>query len=313
MSIRKPGLYPNLPIDTYHGDCCDGPSISSGGLRTIFTLSPAHYWVTSPLNPDRIEEDDKEAFILGRAAHHLLLGEDQFSTQFTMRPDKWDSWRTKDAQNWRSAEEKAGRTVLLPSQITQIRGMARSLAAHPLIEAGILNGQIEQSLIWQDETTGVWLKSRPDAIPNQSGDFADLKTTAMTGFKLDNEVINHRYDMQAALAAMGAKAVLDLDMTSFSFVFVEKKPPHCVDVVSLTTDDIASAMDDLRVAIDTFAHCLETDNWFGPSGTQSDARWVQISETAKQRAMFRRDFLRREITSEPPRAPINGGSVLAAG
>ena len=72
------------------------------GRRTVFIDSPAHYWVSSHLNPNRVEESQNEALILGRAAHHLLLGESDFSRLFSVRPDRWDSWRTNDAKAWKA-------------------------------------------------------------------------------------------------------------------------------------------------------------------------------------------------------------------
>lgn len=300
LKIGKPGVYPNLPMSQYHGDTCVGPSISSSGLRTIFTKSPAHYFDTSYLNPDRTEEDDKEAFILGRAAHHLLLGEDDFSTLFVVRPDEAPDGRAWNGNNnsckaWLAEQAAAGRTVLTPGQIDAIRGMARSLAKHPLIQNGILNGKIEQSLIWKDKETGVWLKARPDAIPNDSGDVADLKTTAKMAYDFDNDASKLRYDIQAALVKWGLKETMGLDMQSFSFVPVLKSRPHCCDVLTLQSDDIAEAEKDLRTAIRVFANCLETGNWFGPGGTQSDARFFVFTPYQRERAVYRRDFLEREI------------------
>lgn len=292
--IDKSGIY-RIPIDFYHGDCCVGPSVSSSGLRTLFGSSPKHYFRDSYLNPNRKASTDSEAFVLGRAAHHLLLGEDEFSTLFIVRPDEFDSWRTAAAKDWRKKQEGAGRTVLIPAQIEQIRGMAHALAEEPLVQAGILNGDIEQSIIWQDKATGVWLKSRPDAIPNESGDFADLKTSSSIGLDLDKDVSRYRYDIQAALAGIGVRETMGREMESFSFVFVEKEPPHSVEILTLGKEDIAAAEKDIRVAVDTFAWCLEHNNWFGPGGTQRDARPVFLTEWAKRDAEYRRDFLRREI------------------
>jgi hypothetical protein len=133
--------------------------------------------VREPVQPGPDRAGGNGSLTLGRAAHHLLLGEDDFNTLYIVRPDKWDSWRTDAAKAWKQDQEAAGRTVLLPGQLDVIRGMARSLAAHPLIDAGILNGAIEQTIVWKCKDTGVWLKARPDAIPNDAGDFADLKTT----------------------------------------------------------------------------------------------------------------------------------------
>jgi hypothetical protein len=84
--VIEPGIYDML-IGWYHQQCCDGPSISSSDIRAILR-SPAHFWRTSELNPNRVEKDDKEAFILGRAAHYLLLGEKNFGQHFIVPPAK---------------------------------------------------------------------------------------------------------------------------------------------------------------------------------------------------------------------------------
>jgi hypothetical protein len=315
--ITKSGIYSGISMDAYHGDLCAGPSVSSSGLRTIFLQSPAHYWVSSYLNPARTEQKDSAALTLGRAAHHLLLGEDDFSTLFIARPAEiagkpWQGNRT-ECKEWIAAQVKAGRTVLVPDQFEQIRGMARALADHPLVRAGILNGEIEKSLVWKDKETGVWLKARPDAIPNESGDYADLKTTSKVGSELDREVSNRRYDVQAALTGIGAREVIGKEMSSFSFVFVESEPPHSVDVLTLDKADIEAAEKDLRAALRTFAWCHKNSNWFGPSGTQLDARYVHISDWARENAEYRRDFLEREIKKAESASEGDTESTLAAG
>jgi len=297
--ISTKGAFTGIPMLAYHGQLTVGPSISSSGLRTIFTQSPAHYFDTSYLNPERADEDDKEAFILGRAAHHLLLGEDDFSTLFVMRPDELDGapWHgnRKVCKTWLHDQALAGRTVLTPAQIESIRGMARALAKHDLIQQGILNGQIETSLVWKDKETGIWLKSRPDAIPSDSGDVADLKTSVNYGFDLDNSAAKLRYDIQAALTKWGLRECLGIEMQSFSLVFALKKRPYCVDVLTFHNEDIEQAEKDLRVALRVFARCVETNNWFGPSGSQNDARYLAFSQRVRESAEHRRDFLTREI------------------
>ena len=94
--ITTPGIY-DLPIEVYHSDVTDGPSISSSGLRMIEDKSPLHYWDTSPLNPDREPQQDKPYFSLGRAVHTLILGEDGFATNYAVRPEEFPDWRTKAA------------------------------------------------------------------------------------------------------------------------------------------------------------------------------------------------------------------------
>lgn len=316
MKITKPGQYDRIPMEAYHGDLCEGPSVSSSGLRTIFSESCAHYFNKSYLNPDREEEEDKEAFILGRAAHHLLLGEDDFSTLFIVRPDKIDgeAWNGNKTicKAWLRKQADSGRTVLTPGQIEQIRGMARSLSRSALVQSGILNGRIEQTIVWKDKETGVWLKIRPDAMPEDSGDVADLKTTAHIGFDIDNAASKFRYDMQGALIKWGLREVLGIEMTSFSLVCALKKRPHCVDILTFHDEDIAQAELDLRVAIRTFANCLETGEWFGPAGTQSDVRFLAFSKRVRDNAEYRRDFLTREIAKAKIQPQYTEAEYLAS-
>jgi hypothetical protein len=293
--VTDPGLYTGVPIDRYHsGTLCDGPSVSSSGLRTIFKESPAHFWATSPLNPDAIEEPDSDAFVLGRAAHHLLLGEDAFSLIYVMRPPRFDSWRTDAAKAWRAEQEAEGRTVLLPSQIEAIRGMARSLAKHPLVANGLLNGEIEQSLLWKDAQTGVWLKSRPDAIPNWSGDFCDLKTCdSVKTEAIERAVATFGYHCQAALIGEASDVVLGQPMTSFSLVFVESKPPHCCRVVTLKDDDITRGRKQNHAALRIFARCWERGEWPGPGG--ADAEYLGIPSWEQHKIDERLELIEKEF------------------
>lgn len=303
QKISRPGIYSHLPLEAYHGDICVGPSVSSSGLRTIITGSPAHYFVESYLNPEPPPEtDDKaesEALILGRAAHHMLLGEEEFLTTFVIRPEvlegsAWQGNRTA-CKAWLKEQEVYGRTVLLRSQIERVRGMANALGKHPLIKAGIMNGHVECSLFWQDKETGIWMKCRPDVIPNESGDAADLKTTRLYGYDFDTDAAKKGYDMQAALTKWGFKEALGMEMQSFSLIPVTSRPPYCCDVLTLQGADIIEAEKDLRIALRTFAHCLKTGDWFGPGGTQSDARFLAFPPWLTERRKFKRDFLLREI------------------
>jgi len=291
--IDKDGIY-RIPLAVYHGQCCAGPSISSSRLRTIFYRSPLHYWCYSELNHEAEVEKESEAFVLGRAAHHLLLGEDDFSTLFIARPETlagkpWQGNRT-ECRAWLEWQATAGRAVLLPSDIKTIRGMARSLAAHPLVKAGILNGDVEQSLICKDSETGVWKKSRPDCIPNDSGDFADLKTTTDVDYEhLSRTIADYAYHQQAALVAECYKQITGRPMTSFSLVFVEKSPPYCVRVVTLKDCDLERGALQNRAALRIFADCLASGEWPGPS--HSDAEFIELPKWEQDRIDAKLAFL----------------------
>jgi hypothetical protein len=281
--ITEPGVYA-LTMDQYHGDCCEGPSVSSSGLRTIWAESPAHYFLTSPYNPTPPEPEERPHFSLGRAAHHLLfLGRKGFDDEFVTRPEKWKDWRTDAAKLWREAALADGKTVITDNELELITGMARSLAAHPLVKAGILDGYVERSLIWRDEETGVWLKSRPDCVPNDSGDFADLKTAASVATEdLRRTLGSYGYHCQGALVGMGSREVLGRPMQTFTLVFVESKPPHCVRVVTIKPDDIDRGEKQVRAAARAFAESCASGRWPGPGGDQQDAEYFDIPEWSRK-------------------------------
>ena len=303
IRITKPGIYKGIPIEEYHLQCCDGPSVSSSGLRTIFNESPAHFWCESSLNPEAEPPEQTGAFVLGRTAHHLLLGEDAFSTQFIARPEKLDgeAWQgnRKDCKAWLTSQEKVGRTVLLPAQIKAIRGMAKSLAAHPLVKSGILNGEIERSMFWKDKATGIWVKSRPDAIPTDSGDFADLKHTPSVKYEdLQRTIADYGYQQQASLCGWLYKELTKRPMTSFSLVFVESKPPHCVRVVTLKDGDLARGHDQNQMALRMMRKCLDTGAWPGP-GDYSEADFIELPSWAQARIDGNLAYLKAEMERKP--------------
>ena len=308
--ISDSGAFSGVSMARYHGpDLCDGPSISSSGLRQIFTDSPMGYWVESPYNPARIDQSDKEHFVLGRACHHLLLGEAEFGKHFSVRPEKWDSWRPNDARGWRSKEQLAGRTVLDPKQIEAIRGMAglldwqkdlddSGLANSALVKSGILNGLIEHTVVYRDEETGIYIKVRPDAIPLTDGVAGDLKTTTAVDYESLQGTINSlRYDVQGALIRMALRMVCGIELTNFALIYVMKTPPYAVQPVEIKTEAMDAAEQDIRVALRTFARCMETGKWPGPGGTQADAMYIEMSGWARKRADARREFLEREIAA----------------
>lgn len=191
--IRESGQY-SISMDVYHGQPCNGPSISSTGLRKIYLESPADFWARSDLNDDRFDSEQHDHFVFGRAAHALLLGDEDFNAQFAVVPASAPpkptsaqinarlAGRVSDAAQERFgfwddfAEMNEGKSLLQEEDLHSIMYIKRALEAHPIVPV-LLEGQAEQSLIWQDQDTGVWLKSRLDML-SSTGDLADLKTTS---------------------------------------------------------------------------------------------------------------------------------------
>jgi hypothetical protein len=305
-SIVEPGIYSNMPLDHYHSAAvCDAPAISSSGLRTIFNSSPAHYWVGSPYNKQRLDEPTPRHFALGRAMHHLAMGQAAFDREFAVTPEytknaqgasvAW-SLRTNHAKAWIEACEKSKRDWITRSEIEQIRGMSEALAANGFVTgAGVLQGFVERSGFYRDEETGVWLKIRPDVIPShRGGEMVDLKTCASVQWPdLLRAVENHGYDQQFSLMREVLRK-LKMPFTAAALVFVEKTPPHCVRVVELSDDDLDMGEAKNRTALRRFALCWNANRWPGPGGERRDAETLKLTDAARARADSRLKSYREE-------------------
>jgi hypothetical protein len=286
--ITQQGVYRGVPIDDYHGntELFDGFSISSSGLRQVLRR-PSEYWGFSPYNPNPFEQDEKKALEFGKAAHMLLLGEDGFKERYVLRPEEidgkaWQGNRTV-CKEWIVDQAKAGKVVISDTDIGHIKQIAAALAKKEPIRLGIMNGRIERSLFVKHNS--IWLKSRPDVVPNASGDFVDLKTAASVDTEsLSKSIFSNGYHVQAGLLRMIVRAVLGPDaFTSFTFVFVEKAPPYDVRVMQLKDEDIDLGEQLARRAIATVEDCLKRNQWPGYDGFEKEFSWVEMPSWAKTR------------------------------
>ncbi len=311
--IRFPGIYSGIPLDAYHsGDICCEPSISSSGLRKLYSplpwvkASPAHYWCQSPYNPDRDDDDEENKWLtLGRAAHHLLFGEKDFREVFALRPltingEAWHSNRTI-CKLWLEKQREARLTVITPDQLTVIKGIARELAKDPIVQNGCLNGYIEHSWFFKHKT-GVWVKIRPDATPNDSLDFVDLKLTKSIMYPdLQRAIRDYGYWMQAGLTAMAVRAVLGQPLNSFSLVFAENAAPYCIEVRTLKESEIQRGIQACEIALELFDKCMKQKRWPGPRGDREDAAFIELSEFDQTRID---DALKLAGKYQPPAMPF---------
>jgi hypothetical protein len=291
--ITEAGVYRNVPIEAYHRDTglFDGFSISSSGLRQVLDR-PSLYWGFSPYNDQPFDQVQKDALEFGKAAHMLLLGGADFAERYVLRPatypgDKGEEKPWSAQSNWCKAwlkkQAEAGKVVITETEINHIRHMADALKHKEPIRLGLMNGRIERSLFTKHGN--IWLKARPDVVPNDSGDFVDLKTAAsVDNDSLSKAVFNNGYFVQAGLLRMIVRDVLGADaFSSFTFVFVEKAPPYDVRIMQLKDEDIDLGEQMARRAIATVEECLKRGEWPGYDGFADDISFVEMPSWAKTR------------------------------
>lgn len=252
--ITKAGVY-DIPIEQYHSDCCDGPSVSASGLSTIINECPAIFWESTYLNPNAVPDRSTHAFDVGRAAHSLVLGEPEFAKYFAISP--FDDFRTKEARAWRDAET---RTVLKAKDFEAISDMAAAQKRSPQVANAFRDGRPEMSLIWRDEETGVWVKSRPDWLPNEpTREFAiDYKSCrSIKPRVLGAAVFDYGYHCQAAMIVDAIEIVLGVKPLGVAHVVQEKDRPYLAELRMFSPEQLDFGRLEYRRALRIFAECWE--------------------------------------------------------
>lgn len=162
-------------------------------------------------------------------------------------------------------ENNPGRIVLTPETWDQLHAMANAVHSHPAAGSLLTGcpGEAEKSVYWNDATTGVLCRCRPDWWRDDNV-IVDLKTTedaSPEGFA--KSMANYRYDVQAAYYLDGVQQATGKRPKAFVFIAVEKKPPYGVGVYVLDSDSLelgrAQYQHDLRI----YAECVRTGEWPG--------------------------------------------------
>jgi len=283
-TITRPGLYRGIPLADYHRhDLCDAVSVSSSMFRNIIRRSPAHAFAKSSLNPNH-EDAQTEAMALGRFVHKAVAGE-PFDDDCVLCPPQVGgqpyNMRLKVWQTWKAEQQAAGRYVITPNLAERAKGMIIAIGKFPLVQQGMLGGSPERSLIWKDPR-GFWKKARPDEMPNDSGDFVDLKSTHSVLYRdTQLSIIEYGYHMQAALVMEGARA-LGMEASSFTLLWVESDAPFCVRAQTLKEEDLTRGHGLNELAAKTFWQCYQSGAWPGPGDDRPDAEYVDLPDWYRQ-------------------------------
>ena len=148
----------------------------------IVRESNAAYHASAPLSKSRLWEMRKtpqyfrwfeehrseitttDAMVMGSAFHKLVLEPDGFTAEFAVCPTV--DRRTKAGKDaWAAFQADAGeKTVLMEWMFNQVSDMAEAVITHPLANFLTTDGEIETSIYYKDDLTGIECKVRPDII-----------------------------------------------------------------------------------------------------------------------------------------------------
>jgi len=265
--ITRPGVYPDLTDEQYHGDPVPDGSLSSSGAKLLLPPNPPALYHWRRRNP----EPPRAVFDFGKAAHKLVLGTGP-ELAVVDAPD----WRTAKARAARAAAYEAGHVPVLAHEHAEVLGMADAIRRHPvagrLFEPGA--GAAEQSLFWIDDDTGVWRRARLDWLPHRISSrgrliIPDYKTCdSADRDAVSKAVERYRYHLQAAWYSEAAQALGLAEQVLFLFVFQERKAPHLIHVVELGALALRTGHDLSRQALAIYAECTAAAHWPGYSADE---------------------------------------------
>lgn len=228
----KPGVYPNLSSEDYHSD---KNSLSRSSLLD-FKKNPRKYWAKH-LDPNKPIEKTKPSWEFGTAFHTLILEPHLFFLNYAMEPDKVPLLKEVGREEYDMAKqrqeiwniENKGKIILSQKDFHTLNEMAMSLSSHSKARELITNAIYECSYFWEDEHSGLMLKSRPDILHQNI--YVDLKTIDdASPQNYQREMVKYGYHIQAALVDDAIQVLKGEKLSAFINICVEKTYPYCVAI-----------------------------------------------------------------------------------
>ncbi len=245
------------PADEYHAQAAG--HLSSHQLAD-FRKSPSLF---RRKRLGLVPDADRPAYLLGRAAHTLILeGRQRFDEEYAVggpiNPNTGQVYgaNTKKFAEWASAQ---GKSVLTNQQVELLLQMHLGVTGHDLA-MGLLADGVAEGVV-RTEYCGTACQIRMDWFNPKRG-IVDLKTTDdLEWFEADSRRYGYVYQMafyRAVLAqAIGSKLPVHL-------IGIEKKEPFRCGVWQLSSEVLAIAQRENEEAIERLRRCEATDHW--PTG-----------------------------------------------
>ena len=245
------------------------PGYSKSHLDKV-TGSPLTYWHTY-LAPKQAEseefdeptndESEKPSTLLGSAIHTATLEPDLFNSEYIILPEL--DLRTKRGREERDAFVGAhpGAQILTVDQRKRALGAAAAVRRHPVAGPLLTRGAAEQSFFAKDPETGELIKCRTDFL-NESSMVVDLKSIDdASDENCMKSIAKWRYDLQPPWYFDVLKALYGEHPKWWVFVFVESSPPHQINLIYPTPEQIDEARSVARRDFLKILECKRTGVW----------------------------------------------------
>jgi hypothetical protein len=260
------------------------PALSPSVAKTLVTKSPAHAYAEHPLLGG-VPRESTDSMERGSLIHALVFGEGREIVVVDAK-----DWKTKAAQEARSAAREAGKLAVLAHKLAEVRETATAITNN-LAEAGvILNGASEVKIEWEDEATDgsrVLCRGQLDHIVGDRIIY-DLKIVDSAHPEAcSRQAYAYGYDIQGAAYV---RALSDLypenaGRIDFVLLFAEPEPPFAVWPARFSGDMRHLGETRWQRAVDLWATCMAAKLWPGYAdeiATLEAPAWALSREMSKQ-------------------------------
>ena len=262
-----PGVYPNIPFETY----CGWDALNHSKLRRV-GKTPRHFH-DGP--PDK-ETDSK---VFGVGFHEMMLEPARFAARVIGAPinNLTGEPYGRDTKAWaKYAADHPGKLILTPEEMDKIVAMRDRILEHH--EASLFfdpasGAMFEVCIVWDCPITGLRCKGRVDVWvprPNRMVARLDLKTTidaSPEGF--DPSMVRYGYHTQDAFYEMGCKA---LGHDSYGLLLpIETDRPHEMRLAPIESQTLAIGRYLVNDWLRKVKLCQETGVWPGYEASSSVA------------------------------------------
>ncbi len=240
------------------------------------------------LQPDDPEDDDTPAKSFGRMFHSFALTPELFSQEYTVEtPELYQAILlqaqeeqlaakrkpsakfSKNLGAWKAYKEKLdreGRELISPKQASHIDGMWKGALELPPVAALWARSEATEVTLTADLDDGtgrkIGCKARLDMVSGP--EICDLKTVASASpTALGRFIWKYRAYIQAAFYLDLAKSCSVPSIDRFSWVFIDKRPPHPAVYHVAEPALIKLGRVGYQQFLQVIADCRESGHWPG--------------------------------------------------
>lgn len=255
-----------MPAARYHSDPAVRPSLSSSSAQLLVNESPAHAFARHPKLGGTVSNDSASRMEIGSVAHKLALGSGADVSIISA-----DNYRTKAAQEARTAAVAAGTIPILQSDYDAAEALSKPLAeaASDYLGAPVADCLAENVVMWE-EAPGCWRRIMVDLMTPDYRRICDLKTTqaSVSPQSCQRRIYADGYYFQNAFYLRGLDALdpAGMGLRRFGFVFAEQSPPYAVSPpIELSEAGLDMGRKQVERACKVWDACLASGVWPGYS------------------------------------------------